>query len=168
MCLSTAACLHYCTDRDVTWQSGRWCLVVVHCLADLQSVHGLCCYGNTKNAWQSPAVIRQAHHMPHALCMPAKSPLASDKIDAPAVCATLSATTPFHFVHSAGDVVTRTQDVSEYVLVLTLCTVINWQPYRGRLMVVWSVFHMLDVVLDARQWCWSHCQLFDVLHVNLA
>jgi len=26
----------------------------------------------------------------------------SDKIDGPAVCATLSATRPFHFVHTAG------------------------------------------------------------------
>jgi len=59
-------------------------------------------YGKTRNAWQSPAVIRQAHCTPHALRMPAKSPLASDKIDAPAACATLSATKPFHFVHTAG------------------------------------------------------------------
>ena len=37
------------------------------------------------NAWQSPAVIRQAQRTPHART--------SDKIDAPAACATLSATT---------------------------------------------------------------------------
>ena len=58
------------------------------------------------NAWQSPAVIRQAHRTPHAcrtrtLRMAAKTPLAGDKIDAPAACATLSATRPFHFVHTA-------------------------------------------------------------------
>jgi len=48
------------------------------------------------NAWQSPAVIRQAHCTQcHALRMPAKTPLAGDKIDAP-----LRA--PFHFVHTAG------------------------------------------------------------------
>ena len=52
------------------------------------------------NAWQSPAVILQAHRTPHAcrtrtLRMPAKTPLARDKMDAP-----LRA--PFHFVHSAG------------------------------------------------------------------
>jgi len=62
--------------------------LVVHCWADLQSMHGLrCCYGNTRNAWQSPAVIRQAHRTPHSLRMPAKTPLASDNIDAPAACA---------------------------------------------------------------------------------
>jgi len=101
--LSAAACLHYCTDTDVTWRSGRGCPLVVHCWADLQSVHGLRCYGNTRNAWQSPAVIRQAHRTPHALRTPEKTPLTRDKIDAPAACATLSATTtrPLHFVHTA-------------------------------------------------------------------
>ena len=122
VCLSAAACLHYCTDPDVTW-GGRGCPLVVHYWADLQSVHGLRCYGNTRNAWQSPAVIRQAHRTPHALCMPAKTPLTSDKIDTPAACATLSATTLFHFVHTAVDVVTRTQNVSDYMLVLALCLV---------------------------------------------
>jgi len=47
VCLSAAACRHYCTDPDVTWGSGRGCLLVVHFWADLQSVHGLRCYGNT-------------------------------------------------------------------------------------------------------------------------
>jgi len=63
VCLSVAACPHYCTDPDVTWESDRGCPLVVHYWADLQSVHGLRCYGN---AWQSPAVIRQAHRTPHA------------------------------------------------------------------------------------------------------
>ena len=44
------------------------------------------------NAWQSPAVICQAQRT-HART--------SDKIDAPAACATLSATRPFRFVHIA-------------------------------------------------------------------
>jgi len=68
--------------------SGRGCPLVVHYWADLQSVHGLRRYGNTRSAWQSPAVICQAHRTQcHALRMPAKTPLASDKIDAPAACA---------------------------------------------------------------------------------
>ena len=45
VCLSAAACPHYCTDPDVTWQSGRGCPLAVHCWADLQSV-GLRCCGN--------------------------------------------------------------------------------------------------------------------------
>jgi len=66
VCLSAAACPHYCTDPDVTWWSSRGCPLVVHFWADLQSVHGLRCYGNTRNAWQSPAVIRQAHRTHYA------------------------------------------------------------------------------------------------------
>jgi len=46
VCVSAAACSHYCTDPGVTWGSGRGCPLVVHYLADLQSVHGLRCYGN--------------------------------------------------------------------------------------------------------------------------
>ena len=70
------------------------------------------------NAWQSPAVIRQAHRTPHAcrtrtLRMPAKTPLAGDKIDAPAACAV-----PFR--PYCGGYVTRTRNVSEYMLVLAL------------------------------------------------
>ena len=30
VCLSTAACAHYCTDPDVTWGSGRGCPLDVH------------------------------------------------------------------------------------------------------------------------------------------
>jgi len=49
------------------------------------------------NAWQSPAVIHQAQRTPHART----HARTSDKIDAPAACATLSATRPLHFVHTA-------------------------------------------------------------------
>jgi len=75
------------------------------------------------NAWQSLAVIRQAHRTPHAcrtrtLRMPAKTPLAGDKIDAPAACAV-----PFR--PYCGGVVTRTRNVSEYMPVLALCLVIT-------------------------------------------
>jgi len=71
------------------------------------------------NAWQSPAVIRQAHRTPHAcrtrtLRMPAKTPLAGDKIDAPAACAV-----PFRPYR--GGVLTRTRNVS---VVLALCLVV--------------------------------------------
>jgi len=46
VCLSAAACPHYCTDPDVTWGNSRGCPLVVHYWADLQLVHGLRCYGN--------------------------------------------------------------------------------------------------------------------------
>ena len=54
------------------------------------------------NALQSPAVIRQAQRTPHALRTHERTHArTSDKIDAPTACATLSATRPFHFVHTA-------------------------------------------------------------------
>ena len=46
-CLCLAAFPQYCTDPDVTWGNGRGCPLVVHYSADLQSVHGVCCYDNT-------------------------------------------------------------------------------------------------------------------------
>jgi len=48
VCLSLAAFPHYCTDPDVTWRNGRRCPIVVHCWADLQSVHGFRCYDNIR------------------------------------------------------------------------------------------------------------------------
>ena len=61
VCLSAAACLQYCTDPDVTWGSGRGCPLVVNYRTDLQSVHGNAfLWQHYGNAWQSPAVIRQA------------------------------------------------------------------------------------------------------------
>jgi len=73
------------------------------------------------NAWQSPAVIRQAHRTTHAcrtrtLRMPAKTPLAGDETDDPAACAV-------PFPPYCGGVVTRTRNVSEYTLVRALCLV---------------------------------------------
>jgi len=68
------------TDPDVTWGSGRGCPLVVHYWVDLQSVHGLRCYGN-------------------ACCV-------HDVICNEAV--------PFR--PYCGGVVTRTRNVSEYML----------------------------------------------------
>jgi len=116
VCLSPTACLHYCTDPDVTCRSGRGCPLVVHywpvcnrctgCVAMATQHYG--------NAWQSPAVIRQAHHTPHTHA--GEDPLAGNKTDAPAAHAV-----PFH-PYCRG-VVMRTQNVSVYMLVLTLCLV---------------------------------------------
>ena len=47
VCLSAAACPHYCTDPDVTWGvvgDAPSCAL----LGDLQSVRGLRCHGNIK------------------------------------------------------------------------------------------------------------------------
>jgi len=47
VCLSLAAFPHYCMDLDVTWGNVRRYPLVVHYWADLQLVHGFCCYDNT-------------------------------------------------------------------------------------------------------------------------
>ena len=91
--------------------------LVVHYWADLQSVHGLRCYGNTRNAWQSPAVIRQAHRTHYV------------RTHVPAIKSTrlLRARRYLQRGRSISSilrgVVTRTQNVSEYMLVLALCLV---------------------------------------------
>ena len=92
VCLSAAACPHYCTDLDVTGGvvgDAPSCAVLggfaIGARVALLWQH----YGN---AWQSPAVIRQAKRTLRAcrtrtLRMPAKTHLAGDKIYAPAACA---------------------------------------------------------------------------------
>jgi len=49
VCLSAAVRPQYCTYPDVTWGHGRGCPLVVHYWADLQSGHGMRCYGNNAN-----------------------------------------------------------------------------------------------------------------------
>jgi len=44
--LSAATFLNYCTDPDATWGMVGDAPLVVHYWADLQSRHGLRCYGN--------------------------------------------------------------------------------------------------------------------------
>ena len=63
-----------------------------------------------------PSGNRQAHRT-RTLRMPAKTPLTSDNMDAPAACAV-----PFR--PYCGGVVTRTRNVSEYMLVLAVCLVV--------------------------------------------
>ena len=49
VCLPAAVRPHCCTDPDVIWGRGRGCPLVVQYWADLQSGHGLRCYGNTRH-----------------------------------------------------------------------------------------------------------------------
>ena len=50
-----------CTDPDVTWGRGRGCPLVVHYWADLQSGHGLRCYGNIKER-KGCAILVRTHN----------------------------------------------------------------------------------------------------------
>jgi len=153
VCMSVAACLHYCMDPDVTWRSSRDAPIVVQYWADLQSMYGLRCYGNNRNAWHIPAVIRQAHRTPHALRMPAKTALASDNACwvRDVIC---NKAVPFR--PNAGRIVTRTRNVSECMLVLALSLVIivTWH-YRDVLaaMCVCPIFWRHQTQLGSqRKW----------------
>ena len=67
VCLSVAACPHYCTDPDVTWGVVGMppsCALLGGFATGARDVLLWQHYGN---AWQSPAVIRQAQRTPHAL-----------------------------------------------------------------------------------------------------
>ena len=84
------------------------------------------------NAWQSPAVIRQAQRTPHALRTHSRTHArTSDKIDVKIgrvrrylqrVCSISSILRGFF--------ATRTRNVSEYMLVLALCLVLGLNPYN--------------------------------------
>jgi len=62
VCLSLAAFPHYCTDPDVSWGNGRGCPLVVHCWADLQSVHGFRCYDNSAEREMSASACTRSVH----------------------------------------------------------------------------------------------------------
>jgi len=86
--------------------SGGGCPLVVHYWADLQSMDGLLCCGSTRNAWQSQAVICQAHRTPHAVRI---RPTARHmqyacwrRLPSPAITSTRLLRALFHFVHTAG------------------------------------------------------------------
>ena len=122
VCLSAAACPHYCTDPDVTWGSGRGCPLVVHYWADLQSVHGMRCYGNImemRGRAQRSSARPSAHRMHYA------------RTHAPAIKSTRLLRVRRYLQRSrsirpyCAGVATRTRNVSEYVLVLALCLVLS-------------------------------------------
>jgi len=74
VCLSAAACPHYCTDPDVTWGSGRGYPLVVHYWADLQSATLWKCVAEPSGNPPGPAhAARTTHARTHART--------SDKID---------------------------------------------------------------------------------------
>ena len=150
VCLSAAVRPHYCTDLDVTWGHGRGCPLVVHYWADLQSGPGLHCYGNITRTLVTS--LRPSCDMTTWCERPAgrglRALLAADwqvmggilKIarciwevgvaGSPVIgrrrgaFSTLQAawTAGFLWWHSGNK--KRTQNVSEYMLVLALCLVV--------------------------------------------
>ena len=143
--LSAAACLHYCTDLDVTWESGRGCPLVVHYWADLQSGHGLRCYDNITQilvtslrpsrdmhddivrtaGWARSACAAGGWRRRSQNCAPymgsGRGWLAGDWPLTGGVLNITAAvwTAGFHWWRSGNN--KRMQNVSEYMLVLALC-----------------------------------------------
>jgi len=128
LCVSAAVRPHYGTDPDVTRRHGRGCPLVVHCWADLQSVHGLRCYGNITRTLVTS--LRPSRDMTTLCERPAgrgvRARLAGDwRVTEGVLNITAAAwTAGFHWWRSGNT--TRMQNVSEYMLVLTLCLVVYW------------------------------------------
>jgi len=118
-CPSAAACPHYSTDPDVTWGSGRGCPLVVHYWADSKSVHGLRCYGNNANPSYNLASITRYDDIVRTLGG-LRALLAGDWPSTGGVLNTTAAAWAacFHWWRSGN--ITRTQIVSEYMLVYLL------------------------------------------------
>ena len=120
LCLSVAICPHYCMDLDVTWGNGRGCPLVVHYWADLQSV-ALLWQHNANPSYKLASIPRYDDIVQtfggvwHA----AGRWLAGD---GGVLNITGAAWTAGFQWWRSGDI-TRTQNVSEYMLVLALCLV---------------------------------------------
>ena len=154
VCLSAAACPHYCTDPDVTWGSGRGCPLAVHYWADLQSVHRLRCYGNiTRTLVTSLSPSQSYDDIVRTLggvcarCWPVTGgwrgafsklcaiyekwrgwlagnwPSTGRGVGWVLTITAVAWTAGFQWWRSGY--ITRTQNVSEYMLVLALCLVIT-------------------------------------------
>jgi len=131
VCLSMAVRPHYCTDSDATWGRGRGCPLVAHYWADLQSVHGLRCYGNiTRNLVYACVrcwLVTGGWQGCSQNCTPYIANvcgwLAGDWPSTGGVLIITAAawTAGFQWWRFAD--ITRTQNVSKYMLVLALCLV---------------------------------------------
>jgi len=153
VCLFAAVRSHYCTDPDVTWERGRPCPLVVQYWADLQSVHGLRCYGNITRTLHGykPASIPRYDDIVRTLggvcarcwpltgrwlagdegrsqnCAPymgtGRGWLAGDWPWTGGVLNITAAAWTAGFHWWRSGNITRTQNVGEYMLVLALCLV---------------------------------------------
>ena len=133
-CLSAAVRRHYCTDPDVTWGRDRGCPLVVHYLADLQSVHAriallwqhnanpsLC--GVCARCWLVTGGWRGRSQNCAPYIASARDWLAGDWPSTGGVLnITVAAWTAGFQWPRSGDI-TRMQNVSQYTLVLALCLV---------------------------------------------
>jgi len=124
VCLSAAVRPDYCTDPDVTWGHGRGCPIVVHYWADLQSRHGLRCYWqHNANPSYKLASLSRYDDIVRTLggvcsrCWPVTGRRRGGVLNITAAAWNAG----FHWWRSGN--ITRTQNVSEYMLVLAVCLV---------------------------------------------
>ena len=128
VCLSTAACLHYCTDPDVTWRCGRGCLCTIGrirnrctgCVARPIATLWKCVAEPSGNPPGPPHAARRTHYA------------CRRRLPSPAIKSTrlLRARRYLQRRRSISTsilrgVVMRTRNVSEYMLVLALCLVVT-------------------------------------------
>ena len=143
VCLSDSVCLsvHGRTPTllqipGCNWGRDRGCPLVVQYWADLQSVHGLRCYGNiTRTLVNKLASIPRYDAIVRTLggicarCWPVTGCRWGGVLNITAAASTAG----FHWWRS--DNITRTQNVSEYMIVLALCLVcisVTWNDRLGQ------------------------------------
>jgi len=122
VCLSTAACLHYCTDPDVTWRCGRGCLCTIGrirnrctgCVARPIATLWKCVAEPSGNPPGPPHAARRRHYA----CRRRLTPLAG---------------VPFR--PYCGGVITRTRNVNEYMLVLLSR---SYSPSKAKKWLTWQ------------------------------
>jgi len=99
VCLSAAACLHHCTDPDVTWGSGKGmppsCALLdgfaIGALVALLWQHYKCVAEPSGNPSGPPHAARSATHY-----------ACRRRLPSPAIKSTRLLRAPLHFVHTAG------------------------------------------------------------------
>jgi len=107
LCVCLSACprphayMPTCKDPDVTWRTGRGCPLVVHCWADLQSVHGLRCYGKLATLWKCVAEPSGNPSDPPHAARNSTHYACRRRFPSPAIKSTRLLRAPFHFVHTA-------------------------------------------------------------------
>jgi len=98
VCLSGAAFAHYGAEPDVTWGHGGDAPSCALLGGFAISARDALLWQHYGNAWQSPAVIRQAHHIhaahAHYACR--------QRLPLLAITLMCLLRAPFHFVHTAG------------------------------------------------------------------
>jgi len=99
-CGQARLCVCLSADPDVTWRSGRDPPSCALLGGFAIGARVALLWQHDGNVWQSPVVICQAHHTPHAVQRTTHA--GEDWLPSPAIRSTPLLSVPFHFVHTAG------------------------------------------------------------------